>query len=206
MLLDLKVLSERFDLKIDGIIHLGAHLAEEAALYHELGVSRVVWIEGNADNILKIKNIAQRYGHDVIWALITDKDGEPTEFHITNYDSMSSSVLEFGTHTQFSPDTKFIEHRMMKSSTLNLHAKAFTGCNFLNMDIQGAELLALQGASEVIPQLDYIYTEVNAKEVYKGCAQVGDLDIFLKDFNRVETGWVDRQFWGDALYVRKTHV
>ncbi len=207
MLLDLATLVNERNLDIKGILHVGAHLAEEAGLYRNLGVDNVWWVEGNKDNIPAIVNEVGKLDR-VICALVTDKDDEDIVFHITNYDSMSSSVLEFGTHPTFSPDTVFIEHRTMKTKTIDTLVKdhGIYGVNFLNMDLQGAELLALKGATDLIPQLDYVYTEVNCKEVYKGCVQVGDLDAFLQDrgFLRVETGWVGSQGWGDALYVRSS--
>ena len=75
--------------------------------------------------------------------------------------------------------------------------------NFLNMDIQGAELKCLQGFEDGLKMIDYIYAEVNTKELYAGCAQLPELDAWLaaRGFKRVEismTGWG----WGDALYVR----
>lgn len=205
MLLDLNELVAKYDLKITGILHVGAHLAEEASLYHLLGMSNVWWIEGNSDNISKIDKVVEPYGHQVIDAVISDKQGEEVVFHITNYESMSSSLLEFGSHVSFSPDTVFVEHRTVYTVTLDELKKfyEFTDVNFLNMDLQGAELLALKGAMELLPQIDYIYTEVNDQEVYRGCAKVWELDEFLSDFDRVETGWVDDQGWGDGLYLRK---
>lgn len=205
MLIDLGELMGKYGMKIRGVLHVGAHLAEEAEFYAKEGIQNVYWIEGNPDNIPAIERKVAPYNHWVINALITDKDHEPTQFHITNYDSMSSSVLEFGTHPTFSPDTIFIDHRTYESRTLDSlwdEYGRFPTVNFLNMDLQGAELLALKGARELLPQIDYIYTEVNNQEVYKHCAQVDELDDFLQDFRRVETGWVAQQGWGDALYIR----
>lgn len=208
MLLSLTDLISRYELKITGVLHVGAHLAEEAPEYEKLGVNKVIWVEANSDNIPEIKRNAEPYGHYVIEALITDKVGDDITFNITNHQSMSSSIFEFGTHTTFSPDTIFVEHRSLKSTTLDAlsklhHSSMFSGINMLNMDIQGAELLALRGAKNLLPQIDYIYTEVNQAEVYVGCAQVNEMDAYLVEFERVETGWVPRQGWGDALYIRK---
>lgn len=206
MLLKLENLITNHKLKIKGILHVGAHLAEEAQDYAHLGLHNVYWIEGNADNILAIEREVAGMGHWVICALITDKDHEDIQFNITNHQSMSSSIFEFGTHPTFSPETVFVERRMVESRTLDsLGAEYdwFPGVNMLNMDLQGAELLALQGAQKVLKKVDYVYTEVNKAEVYEGCAQVEDLDTILSDFDRVETGWVPRQGWGDALYVRR---
>lgn len=206
MLLDLNDLISKYHLNITGILHVGAHLAEEAKIYHELGVKKVWWVEGNEDNISRIVTEVEQYGEpNVILALVADEDGKEVTFNITNYDSMSSSILEFGTHPTFSPDTVFVEHRKQKTWTLDtlVRANGIWGVNFLNMDLQGAELMALKGAENLIKELDYIYTEVNCKEVYVGCAQVEQLDALLTGFDRVETGWVADQGWGDALYVRR---
>src|SRR5690349_6324751 len=103
MLLDLKVLVKKYDLKLKGVLHVGAHLAEEAALYAALGISNVWWIEGNADNIPPIRAEVSWHGDDekIVLALIGDEDGKEVTFNNTIHDSMSSSLLEFGTHSTF---------------------------------------------------------------------------------------------------------
>lgn len=77
--------------------------------------------------------------------------------------------------------------------------------DFLNLDIQGVELEALQGIGVYFEKIKWIYTEVNKSEVYKNCALIDDIDAFLKmeGFKRVATRWVKKQGWGDALYVRE---
>ena len=189
---------------IHGVIHAGAHLAEEAPIYAGMGIENVVWIEAEYRAFNKIIQNGLPPGQMVIHALVADEDGKEFVFNITNYDSMSSSVFEFGTHPNFSPDTKFISHIKLFASTLDrlVEVHNISGCNFLNMDLQGAELLALKGATKLLPELDYIYTEVNTEEVYVGCAKMNQLDEFLSDFSRVET-FMTPNGWGDALYVRK---
>ena len=54
--------------------------------------------------------------------------------------------------------------------------------NFLNFDIQGAELKALKSMEEYLPKVDYLYTEVNSDYVYKECALISELDNYLKKF------------------------
>ena len=76
--------------------------------------------------------------------------------------------------------------------------------NFLNLDIQGAELLALKGMAKYLKHIKYIYTEVNTEKVYKDCALITEIDDFLKlhGFSR-KCEAIYRQFgWGDALYIR----
>jgi hypothetical protein len=74
----------------------------------------------------------------------------------------------------------------------------------MNIDVQGAELMVLQGATELLKHIDLIYTEVNIEEVYKGCCLMSDLDRFLEPFGfvRVTTKMTDWN-WGDALYQKR---
>jgi hypothetical protein len=76
--------------------------------------------------------------------------------------------------------------------------------NFLNLDIQGVELQALRGLGQLINHLDYIYVEINFKEVYRGCTKLANLDEFLiqNHFERVITRRYLRHGWGEALYIR----
>lgn len=206
MLLDFEEQVRLRGLRVTGVLHVGAHLAEEAPVYNALSVP-VVWVEANIDLLDKIQNALQYYPDQnfVIGRAVTDEPDGLVEFKITNYDSMSSSVFEFGTHPQFSPDTVVVERRMMKTTTIDTIMKEYDvlPINTLVMDIQGAELLALKGAKKFLPQVDYIYCEVNTAQVYVGCAQLDELKDFLPDFDYVAEYMVGNQGWGDGLFVRK---
>ena len=75
--------------------------------------------------------------------------------------------------------------------------------NFLSIDIQGAELLALKGMGDLLKYFDYLY-KINKDYVYKNCCLVNEIDDYLKNFNfeRVETKWTN-QNWGDGFYIKK---
>jgi hypothetical protein len=76
--------------------------------------------------------------------------------------------------------------------------------DFINLDIQGAELLALKSFGELIKNFNYIYTEVNIASIYKNCALITEIDEYLNNYNfeRVETT-ITQFEWGDALYLKK---
>jgi hypothetical protein len=63
--------------------------------------------------------------------------------------------------------------------------------------------MALKGASQALQYAKALYLEVNTEEVYKGCAQLGEIDAFLEErgFTRVLTD-ITSHGWGDALYIR----
>lgn len=203
MLIDLRKVP---GLGMRGVLHLGAHLAEEADLYYDFGVRKVYWVEGNPDLRDTLEKQLGRYtGNKVIIGLVTDQDGVMRDFNVSNYESMSSSVFEFGTHSEFSPDTVWVEKKQLRTITVDTLSKRhdFRGINFLNMDLQGAELLALKGATKFLDQIDYIYTEVNLDDVYVNCAKADEVVAFLNDhgFRVMMLQW-DGHGWGDALFRR----
>lgn len=206
MLMSLPELVAKYAMDITGVLHLGAHLAEEAPVYRGLGIDTVVWVEANPAVMPKLTEILAGYDHVLIQALIYSEEDVELGFNVTNYDGMSSSILDFGTHPEFSPDTVFVDRIVAKTTTVDrLRVPAsHRGLNFLNMDLQGAELHALKGATNFLAEVDYIMTEVNNAEVYVGCARIEQLDEHLADFDRVETYWVPGQGWGDALYIRRS--
>lgn len=206
MLMSLPELVNAYDMKIAGVLHVGAHLAEEAQTYSDLNVGEVWWVEGNPHVQHQLTSILSKWpGQHLVEGLVYEADGVVLDFNVTNYDGMSSSILEFGTHPEFSPDTVFVDKVSLVTSTIDSIVREHgVKANFLNMDLQGAELYALKGAVELLPSLDYVMTEINSADVYVGCARVEQLDAFLDGFGfrRAETYWVPGQGWGDGLYVR----
>lgn len=206
MLMNLDDLVQRRGLAIRGVLHCGAHLAEEAPTYRRLRTGPVTWIEANPRVMVKVQQALRGFPDQrLIMAALWERDGDNMTFHVTNYDGMSSSLLNFGTHPQFSPDTKFDHHIGVVTSTIDtLAVDHGIVANFLNMDLQGVELMVLRGAERFLKGVDYIMSEVNKAEVYEDCGKIWEMDELLtrQGFELVETAWVPRQGWGDALWVR----
>ena len=130
---------------------------------------------------------------------------ETVRFNVSN-NGQSSSMLDFGLHSTFHPQVHYVtcfetETKLLKDVICNYDISY----NFLNLDIQGAELKALKGMEEYLNSVDYIYSEVNSDYVYKNCALVKEIDEYLLKFglHRVETKWYGDCKWGDAFYIRK---
>lgn len=75
--------------------------------------------------------------------------------------------------------------------------------DFMNLDIQGAELKAFMGADKILPHIKAIYTEVSTKELYNNCCLLEELDVFLEKygFKRIAIS-MTQHCWGDALYIK----
>ena len=185
------------------VIHVGAHEAQEAPAYKQAGFSPVIWIEGNesiAEGLIdKIKS-----PDIVINAVLSNEIGE-ADFNITSFDQ-SSSLLPFGTHSKHFPE--IVVDRVVKVNTLTLDCVAeefdLIGYEFLNLDVQGAEWLVLEGGKETLSHVRYLYAEVNKDEQYMDCMVIGEFDNYVGQlgFKRENLKWSGKGF-GDAFYVRQ---
>ena len=198
-----KILVSRH-VKIRGSFHVGAHECEEIPFYEKLGLtpSDVVWIDAIPS---KVAEAQSRGIPNVYHAVVTDTDDQEVVFNVSN-NGQSSSVLEFGTHAHEHPWVVYVDTIKQPSITIdtffarnNLDASKY---DFWNFDIQGAELMALKGATNSIQYAKALYLEVNEKELYKNCGLITDIDAFLSQykFKRVLTNMTCHG-WGDALYL-----
>jgi len=192
---------------LNGCFHIGAHECEELNIYNNLGIKTedIVWVDALPG---KVYEATCRGIPNVFNAVITDKDDEKVVFNVAN-NGQSSSILEFGTHSIEHPGIVFINKINQKSITVDsffernkLDASKY---DFWNFDIQGAELLALKGATKSIKYAKVLYLEVNSKELYKNGALINEIDEFLAQYNfkRVLTNMTIHK-WGDAMYILDT--
>lgn len=205
MLIELDKLREDYSLDIREILHVGAHEAEELDVYR--GVE-TWWVEADRD---KWRGLVKRFAKDArnhaVLAVVGEHTGDHVTFNIAN-NGQSSSILPFGTHSKEHPEVKFVTNETRTTQSLSdVCTELGIQANFLNLDIQGAELLALKGLGDYLDYVDYIYTEVNRKELYKGCALDHEITAFLADhgFLCVETEWTPHG-WGDSFYIREALV
>lgn len=195
-----------------GVIHVGAHLAGELEDYLSMGFSKIVYIEANPALIPGLRAKAEAHGGKVIivHAAASDTDGT-VSLRVTSMDQ-SSSILPLAKHKDIYPsirEVSQVEVRGRRLDTLlaeeGLRAEDF---NFLNLDIQGAELMAMRGATGLLAGIEAVNTEVNLQELYQGAGLLGELEQFMAKlgFGRAAmvTPW--HPSWGDAFYVRKPVV
>jgi FkbM family methyltransferase len=207
MLIPYKTLLEKYNIQPTGVIHIGAHWGEEAEDYYTNGVKKTIWIEANPECFEKLTQIPFENCSFFNYCL-SDKDYEEVTFNVSNNEGQSSSILELEYHKIAHKEVEYINSFQVKTITLDTLIKIdevdLSEYDFLNADIQGAELLMLKGAKETLNHIKYIYIEVNEKELYKDCALIGEIDEFLSQYNfkRVETEWAGNFGWGDAFYVK----
>lgn len=224
MLIPLQQLFNKYNIASTGVIHLGANLGQEIPDYIDCGIKSMILVEAIptiyevlqkncqqiADISLKTKKL--KLNMVPIAACLSSETGVPVIFNVSSNEGQSSSMFEFGTHITEHPTVSFIKKIPLTTERFDFIVEAegldkeswFPELNFLNADIQGAELLAMKGMGEIMEQIDYAYIEVNEKELYIGCPQAHEIDSFLAGFNLfpVEEKLLSHG-WGDRFYVKK---
>ncbi len=211
MFLSLKKIIKDYNLNIKGVIHIGAHKGEELFSYLKNDINNVILIEANNDLIkyLKLKKILYNFFSmkiDIFNFIAYNEKDQYLELKITS-NTQSSSILNLKKHKILYP--KIVKKKKMlvrteKIDNIFQNNLSIKNYNFINIDIQGAELKALQGCTKILKKIDAIYTEINFEELYEDCVIAQELDDFLKKFNfkRVLTNTPQDPSWGDALYIK----
>lgn len=210
MLISFETILRKYRFKPTGVFHCGGNDGQERFDYFNAGVERVVWIEAIPDVFGRlVRNISEFPLNVAFNECVGDEDGKEVKFNVSSNRGESSSFLEFGTHAVVHPDVKYTSSFQTKTKRIDTLLKEkkidLSNYDFLNMDLQGAELLALKGMGGELHKIKYAYLEINKAELYKGCALVGEIDTYMNGFGfkRVETSWAGNTNWGDGLYIKK---
>lgn len=95
--------------------------------------------------------------------------------------SDSSSLLEPAKHTELHPNIAFAETIEVPTRRLDewLVESGAKPPQFIHMDVQGAELMVLEGLGAALEHVEAIWLEVERVELYKGQPLVDDVNRFL---------------------------
>ena len=202
---------------VTGIIHVGAHRGEEVEQYSDMDAKTVIWVEPNPDVFKEMKHFLTSVGaaidsHAFEYA-VSDVDHDTVDFHLyygpdagfmRGNKGCSSLLKAKGRFESWHQETIKVE--TITIDTL-LTENDFKPSDFqlLNLDVQGAELLALKGASEVLNHVKYVATEATWKNPdYVDNVMYDELKSFLESKGFIETEIVNHgPDWGDVLFVKE---
>lgn len=203
MIISLDTIVRDYNLKIRGVLHIGAHHGQEYADYVKHGIENMIFFEPVKSNFQElVKRLP--IGIRCINMALGNESGWMDMYIETANQGQSCSLLEPGTHLKSYPHIQFPTKEAVAVERLDNISFDHSLYNMINIDVQGFELEVFKGAEETLESINIIYTEVNFEKVYKDCALVEDLDRYLSPygFKRVLT---DGRYgtWGDALYLKK---
>lgn len=209
MLIKVRDLAKYWRVNPKGLLHVGAHTGEEVHEYESIGwltESSLILVEAQKNLADKLKSKYQNENILVLNLVAWDVQDAPLNLNIAS-NSESTSALNMTLHATLYPDITVTNKINATGARLD-NSENLPFFDFVNLDIQGAELKALIGMGQLISQIKWIYTEVNLKALYEGSCTLEELDIFLEHYNfkRCSTSWDSSKLWGDALYVRNAGV
>ena len=202
MLLNLESLVNKYGMKIQGVLHIGAHFGEENDVYNKLNIEHRVFFEPLTSNY---KVLQERLGDQYpLYKLALGNENKSMSMYVETANSgQSSSILKPVIHLQQYPHIKFDnteEVEMRRLDDMDLDVQNF---NFINIDVQGYELEVFKGGVKTLENIDFIMSEINRDEVYENCTKIDELTDFLSKFGFefVEQTW-DGGTWGDGFFIK----
>jgi FkbM family methyltransferase len=172
---------DNFLSKSGGVLHIGAYEGEERDQYSRFGL-RVLWIEALPDtHKVLTENILSYENQTSLNVILGDKDVDSVNFHVSS-NGQSSSLLKFSKNMGFEGvvTTQVIQARMRSLDSLGMETN-ITDLDFWVIDVQGAELLVLKGATESLKFCHALLVEVSTTGFYQEGVLWEELNSFLEN-------------------------
>ncbi len=199
---------QQFGVPRKGLIHIGAHQAEELPVYKALRLPHVLWVEANPKLAKPLDERIKKHAASRLAIFAASDTNGTAELNTPLLQPNVASLLPLKEMIRINPDSKQQEKVTVQTKRLD-DVLASVGqedtYNVMVLDIQGAELQALKGAVKTLAHVDAIVTEVNYGALYEGAGLIQMLDAFLSQhgFTRVDTMTTFSNLEGDALYLKK---
>lgn len=179
----LEKLARKYKLRVG--IHVGAHHGQERELYESLGFTDVLWIEaakGHFEALTKNLKSTSSVRHVAVNAFASNVEGKQVLRHFSNGGASNSMFSPSRRMRDRWPDVMETgEIEEVPAARLDDIAAeyGFMNCDFLTVDVQGAELIVLQGATNVLANAKCVITEVSTVPYYEGGVLFPELNSFM---------------------------
>lgn len=204
------------------IFDIGACEGEDSIRYSNLFPnSKVFAFEPLPDNYRKIQENIKRYKKTNIFPYkeaLSDEVGNAT-FYVSSgkpdginqdenwdYGNKSSSLLEPTTKLkQIHNWLKFEDQISVQANTIVNFAKTnnLNYIDFMHIDVQGAELMVLEGAKEYHSKIKIIWLEVENLELYKQQPLKRQIEHYMKQNGFYKLKDTVNKIAGDQLYINR---
>lgn len=154
------------------------------------------------------KNKLANFKNVELFNLALSDKSEELKFYVSKLNNEyfgSSSIYEPELHKQFHPNIEFNEEITVNAISIDEFTVQHNipKVDFLWLDLQGAELLTLQGAKNNLKNINCIYTEVSLVETYKNVPLYKDIKEYLHGFGfRVEKEFLPWKDMGNILFIK----
>ncbi|MEZ5054534.1 MAG: FkbM family methyltransferase [Chitinophagales bacterium] len=205
------------------IFDIGACEGENSIRYARLFPKATIYtfepLPSNFDLVIQNKEKYRVENMHPISSCLSNTIGETT-FHLSsgnpddkemkdwNFGNKSSSILPPEKTLEVHPWLKFEKTIKVPTTTLIDFCKqhAISTVDYIHMDVQGAELMVLQGAGDFINQIKMIWLEVEAEELYKGQPLEKDIANFMLQHHFVKIEDTVYTTAGDQFWVQRDFI
>ncbi|MFX3635405.1 MAG: FkbM family methyltransferase [Candidatus Pristimantibacillus sp.] len=199
---------------ITTIVEIGARDCDETLLFHALFPhAKIYAFECNPYTIPVCRNAVQGIGAiSLVEKAASSQDGTTSFYPINPH---FSPAYNPGASSLYKASGKYpLENYVQKEVVVDaISLKTFMKTNQINridllwMDIQGAELLALQGLHERIKDVKIIHLEIEFFEIYKDQPLFDSIHSFMSkhDFLLLEATGLN-PFFGDVIYINQKFI
>lgn len=132
MFFDFKNLIQKYNMKISGVIHIGAHYGQEISEYISLGIENMVLFEPIPENYEIMKENALKFNANIDGHRVAlGNENKQVVMNISNNEGQSSSVLNPKIHLDLHPDVVFFRTEEVEMKKLDDYA--YTDYNIINI-------------------------------------------------------------------------
>ena len=182
-----------------GCVLVGAAKGHERGMFSQYNLN-AIFVEARKDVISG--KIHKNPKFKAFNYLVTDKDDQEYNFYVSSNRGLSSSIYSLKDHKKIWKRVSMVDKVKMRSITLDtlfqkekLNPEEYDA---MVVDVQGAELLVLKGAKNLLKHLTFIMVEVADFDAYDGCVKLPEMNKFMNDNGFIE---IDRQ-----LQVKKEGI
>ena len=171
------ILNKIFRIKPKTIIHIGGHKGQDGPDYKKLGCELVIWGEADSSSASFIR---ERFPEDIVFeSVFWNSPGLELDFYEFNQNEGNSAIAPID-NSKLTRKTKKITTTLDKE----LSKKSLPTPVLLVLDVQGAELHVLRGASKLLEIIDFVIIEIgNQSQGYVEMPTDKQINSLLKIYN-----------------------
>lgn len=204
----------RLSARLQVLCVIGAHRFDELPLIDRLfpALRHIYLFEPQAEPLAVLQQLARKDPRIRVFPVaVSDRDGT-AQFHITNNNGESSSLLALGSHRDLFPEVKVQRTIDVPTRRLDsvLAEHGLEAPDMLLIDVQGAEYQVLKSLPPaLLATVRLIYTEVSTERVYESAGLLADVEAVLSP-RFVNLGYaplrVDVPVHGNAVFAARDDV